>query len=195
MKISNRVKIERMAGIALLSAIIVVLQLLAGSIRIGPVSFSLVLIPIVVGAAIYGPTVGAILGAVFSIVVIAQPDTQLFHGITVFGTIVTVFAKGILSGLCAGLTYRLISRKSEIAAIIASAVVCPVVNTGVFFLGCRVFFWSGLAEEYGVAANRMMTFFITTFIGVNFLVELAVNLVVCPGIATVLRAVRRNRRA
>lgn len=193
MKISNRAKIERMAGIALLSAIIVVLQLLAGTIRIGPVSFSLVLIPIVVGAAIYGPTVGAILGAVFSIVVIFHADTMFFHEITVFGTVVTVFAKGTLSGLCAGLTYRLISRKSEIAAIFASAVVCPVVNTGVFFLGCRVFFWTGLAEAYGLAANQVMTFFITTFIGVNFLVEFAVNLVLSPGIATALRAIRRSR--
>ncbi len=194
MKKSYHAQIERMAGIALLSAIIVVLQLLAGTIRVGPVSFSLVLIPIVVGAAFYGPTAGAILGAVFSIVVIFQPDTEFFHSITVIGTIVTVFAKGVLSGLCAGLTYRLISRKSEIAAVFASAVVCPVVNTGVFFLGCRVFFWTGLAEAYGVAANRMMTFFITTLIGVNFLAELAINLVLSPGIAVTLRAVRRNRK-
>lgn len=194
MKSSNREKIERMAGLALLSAIIVVLQLLGSFIRIGPVSISLVLVPIVVGAAIYGPTAGAFLGAVFAIVVVFQPDTMFFHEITVFGTIVTVFGKGILSGLCAGLIYHLLSRKSEIAAIFASAVVCPVVNTGVFFLGCRIFFWSGLAEANGVAANEMMAYFITTIIGVNFLVEFAVNLVLSPGISTALRAIRRNRK-
>ena len=55
-------KVRRMVGIAIMSAIVVILQLLGSFIKIGPVSISLVLIPIVVGAAMYGPTAGAVLG-------------------------------------------------------------------------------------------------------------------------------------
>ena len=69
-------KTKRMVGIALLSAIVIVLQLLGSFIRFGPVSVSLVLIPIVVGAAMYGPAAGAVLGAVFSMVVLFQPELR-----------------------------------------------------------------------------------------------------------------------
>ena len=58
-------KVKRMVGIAVLMAVVVVLQLLGQFIRFGPVSISLVLLPIVVGAAVYGPGAGAILGATF----------------------------------------------------------------------------------------------------------------------------------
>ena len=72
-------KIRRMAGIALLSAIVVVLQSVGSFIRLGSVPVSLVLIPIVVGAAMYGPAAGAVLGGVFSIVVLLLPDTAFFY--------------------------------------------------------------------------------------------------------------------
>ena len=58
-------KIKKMVGIALLMAVVVVLQLLGSFIKLGPVEVSLVLLPIVIGAAVYGPTAGAILGATF----------------------------------------------------------------------------------------------------------------------------------
>ena len=55
-------KIRRMVGVAILAAIVVVLQSVGSFIRFGSVSVSLVLIPIVVGAAMYGPGAGAVLG-------------------------------------------------------------------------------------------------------------------------------------
>ena len=46
-------KTRRLAGLALFTAIVVVLQLLGSFIKVGPFAVSLVLIPIVVGAAVY----------------------------------------------------------------------------------------------------------------------------------------------
>ena len=58
----NNSKIKRMAGIALLIALVIVLQLVGGMIPpVGGFSISLVLIPIVLGAAVYGPKAGAAL--------------------------------------------------------------------------------------------------------------------------------------
>ena len=45
-------KTRRLAGLALFTAIVVVLQLLGSFIKVGPFAVSLVLIPIVVGAAV-----------------------------------------------------------------------------------------------------------------------------------------------
>ncbi len=185
----NKESIHRLVGTALLAATVVVLQLLGSFIRFGPVSICLVMIPIVVGAAVYGPRTGAILGGVFGIVVLCQPDTTAFYQISVFGTVVTVLLKGILSGLIGGLVYRAVAKKNEFVAVILTAIVCPVVNTGLFFLGCRVFFWSALAEW---GAGDALTFVITGMIGVNFLAELGTNILCAPAVPLILRAVRRT---
>ena len=53
-------KTKTLVGVGLFTAIVVVLQLLGGGIRVGSVfSISLVLVPIVVGAAVYGWQAGA----------------------------------------------------------------------------------------------------------------------------------------
>lgn len=180
-------KVRNMVGIAIMSAIVVVLQLLGQFIKFGPVSVSLVLIPIVVGAAMYGPSAGAVLGGVFAIVVLMQPDTALFYGISVIGTIITVLTKGIMAGYLSGITFRALSSKNEWLAVAMSAAVCPVVNTGLFAVGCRLFFWEALAQWGGGDA---FAFLLTGMIGINFIAEFAVNIVCAPVILRILHARR-----
>lgn len=55
-----KVNAKKIAGVGLLTALVVVLQLLGSFIKFGTVSISLVLIPIVVGAALYGVGAGAL---------------------------------------------------------------------------------------------------------------------------------------
>ena len=185
----NRVNVRQMVGIAILSAIVVVLQLLGSFIKFGPVSISLVLIPIVVGAAVYGPTAGAILGGVFSIVVLSQPDTAWFFGLSFFGTMITVLVKGTLAGYLSGLVYKLFSVKNVWLGVILAAIICPIINTGIFAIGCRLFFWKGLAELGGGNATL---FLFTVMIGFNFIAEFFVNLICSPVIVRVLRAAKVN---
>ena len=52
-------KTKNMVGIGLFTAIVVVLQFLGGGFKVGMFSFSFVLVPIVVGAAVYGWKAGA----------------------------------------------------------------------------------------------------------------------------------------
>ena len=68
MKRNNHASVVRLTSLALLAALVVVLQTVASGIRIGPVPISLTLVPIVVGAILFGPGAGAGLGAVFGIV-------------------------------------------------------------------------------------------------------------------------------
>ena len=182
-------KIQRMVGIAIMSAIVVVLQLLGSFIRFGPVSVSLVLIPIVVGAAMYGPAAGAVLGGVFSIVVLLQPDTAFFYGINYFGTVLTVLVKGTMAGWLSGVTFKALSGKNTWLAVGLAAVVCPLVNTGFFALGCRLFFWEALAEQGG---GNALLFLITGMIGFNFVAEFVTNLVCSPVILRILHAAKKH---
>lgn len=177
-------KVKRMVGVALLAAIVVVLQLMGSFIRLGPVSVTLVLIPIVVGSAVYGPTAGAFLGCVFSLVVLFQPDTAFFYGVSVFGTVLTVLAKGTLAGYTAGLVHRALVEKNLTVSVILPAVVCPIVNTGIFALGCRLFFWDALTQlGNGNAAYYLFVY----MIGFNFIAELAANIMCAPAIIRILK--------
>lgn len=174
-------KTQKIVGVALFTAIVVVLQLLGSFIRFGPFSISLVLIPIVVGTALYGVGAGAWLGLVFGVTVLASGDASAFLAINVPGTILTVLLKGIVCGALSGLVYRLIEKKNKYAATICAAITAPIVNTGVFLLGCAIFFMptiEGWAAAAGVESAG--TYMITGLAGLNFIAEFVVNIVLSP---------------
>lgn len=181
-------KTKKMVGVGLLTAIVVVLQALAVAIRpTGIFNISLVLVPIVVGAALYGYKAGAWLGFVFSIVVLFT-DSAAFMAISVPGTIITVVLKGTLAGLVAGLVYLALEKKNRYVAVVASAIICPVVNTGIFLIGCLVFFLETL-NVWGAAAGfeSVGSYLIFGMVGVNFLIEMAVNIVLSSVIMRIIR--------
>ena len=189
-------KTQKIVGVALFTAIVVVLQLLGSFIRFGPFSISLVLIPIVVGTALYGVGAGAWLGLVFGVTVLASGDASAFLAINVPGTILTVLLKGIACGALSGLVYRLIEKKNKYAATICAAITAPIVNTGVFLLGCAIFFMptiEGWAAAAGVESAG--TYMITTLVGFNFIFEMLVNIVLSPIIVRLIGLGKKEIKA
>lgn len=175
----------------ILTAIVIVLQTLAVGIRFGVFNITLVLVPIVIGAAMYGWKAGGWLGLVFGAVVLFT-DAGAFLAVSVPGTVITCILKGVLAGIAAALVYRLLENKNRWAAIIAAAIVCPVVNTGVFLLGCVVFFYDTISEwAAGAGFENVGAYLIVGFVGINFLVETAVNLCLSTVIVRILNAVRK----
>ena len=75
---------QRLVLGAILTALVIVMQLLGAFIRFGPFSISLVLVPIVIGAAMCGWKIGAWLGLVFGAVVLISGDAAAFLAIDVF---------------------------------------------------------------------------------------------------------------
>ena len=178
-------KVKRMVGIGVFCAIVIVLQYIFGGITIGGTSINPVLVPVVVGAAIYGWQAGAILGLVSGAAILLISPPSFFYGINFVGTIITVLVKGTVSGLVAGLAYRLISRWNKFVAVLTAAILCPLVNTGLFLAGCYVFFFDGLVA--GAAGGSFFTYLITTMVGVNIFVELGINVVLSPAITRLIR--------
>jgi len=185
---NKRIETRTLTGLALFTAIVIVLQLLGAFVRFGPFSISLVLIPIVVGAALYGPWAGAWLGFVFGVVVLLSGDAAPFLAVSIPGTILTVILKGTLSGFCAGLVYRLFAKKFELPAVICAAITAPVVNTGLFLIGCLIFFMptiSGWAQ--GMGFEDVGKYMIFGLVGGNFLFELLINIVLSPVIVRLIK--------
>ena len=184
---------QNIVGLGLFTAIIVVLQLLGSFVKFGPFSISLVLVPIVVGAALYGGASGFWLGLTFGTAVIISGDASAFLSVNALGTLLTVFLKGALAGLAAGLVYKAFERRGRTLAVVASAIICPIVNTGVFLIGCKLFFMEtlmGWAEAMGFA--DVGSYIIYGMIGGNFLFELLFNVVLSPVIVRLIRIGRKE---
>lgn len=179
---------QKMVLCAVLTAVVVLLQLMGSSIRFGPFSISLVLLPIVIGAATCGVGAAAWLGLVFGAVVL-MTDAGAFLAIHVPGTIITVLVKGVACGWAAGMVYRALQKVNPYLAVVVAALVCPVVNTGIFLLGCLTFFMDALrgwAEAAGLGGN-LTHYMIFSLVGVNFLVEMLSNMILSPAIVRLLR--------
>lgn len=187
-------KILRMVGIALLMALIVVLQALSGIIPpVGGFSISLVLIPIVLGSAVYGPGAGALLGATFGIVVFINCVTgtdpggaMVFQANPVLCFLV-VMSKGILCGLAAGGVYALLKKKNRYLAMLCAAIVCPLVNTGIF-VACMLAFFIDVLAAWAGGAN-LLGYVMTGLIVANMIPELLINVVFSPAGARIAKFV------
>lgn len=186
-KISKRTM--NLVGTGLLTALVVVIYLLTMGLKIGPFNITLALFPIVVGAALYGWASGTWLGLVFGAMVLFTGGGEPFFTINPLGTIVTVLVKGMAAGCVAGLIYKALEKKNRWAATICAAVAAPVVNTGIFFIGCVVFFMDTVSEWAG--SQNVALYMFTGLAGGNFLVELAVNLVLSSVIIRVLDIVKK----
>lgn len=190
MKMTNkrRMSTKTLVLAALMTALVVVFQCLATyTTFFGPFSTAIGLIPIVIGAAMCGPLVGAWLGLVFAIVVIATGGANLFFMFNVPGTIITVVCKGVACGFVSGVVYKFFEEINKTFSVVLAALVCPMVNTGVFLLGSAIFFVPH-ANEMGALLGMQesgFALFIALAIG-NFLFELGMNAVLSPVMVRIL---------
>lgn len=186
---------KNIAYIAVLLALVIVLQAFGGTISIGVVQLNFTLIPIVLGAILFGPVVGALLGFACGVVVLVQVIMGLSPFYTVIWTespVVTVFTcivKTTVAGLVAGFLYRLIAKRNQLASVFVAAGVVPVINTGLFILGClcmngAISSFQGSVE---MGSMNIFVFIVVVLVTWNFFIEFAVNLVLAPAVCRVVQ--------
>ena len=184
---------------AMFAAVVVVLQMFV-SIPVGMFTITLTLVPVMLGAILFGPASGAILGGVFGVVVAIQvitgaagpaSTTMLLQAPVV--TVVLCILKGVAAGWVSGLVYQAVMKinKPQLAVIL-SAVACPIVNTGIFCLGLTVFY-NNLLNEWAIAGEfaNALTFIFLGLIGLNFVIEFAINVLLIPVALRMIKIVKR----
>lgn len=194
----------RLAQVAMLIALIAVLQILAtvfSKVVALPVSITLTLVPIVVGAVLFGPWVGAILGFAFGAITLIlgltgfDPVTLQSFQFSGFGTIFLVLLKGTAAGMAAGAVAIPFKKKEKIyPAVFMAAIVAPVTNTAIYIIGMMTIFqgtWAGQAEEYG--GMFIMALIIIGMALVNFVIELIINVVLGPSAVRIIEAVKKSK--
>ena len=179
----NRTNTRWLVQLALLVAILLVLNYTPlGYLQIGPLSASLLTVPVAIGAMTMGPAAGAILGAVFGATSFIQAaEGKGAMGAALFatspvGTFVVCVIARVLMGLCTALVFNALRKalpKQEKLCCFIGGFAAPFLNT-VFFMGFLVLLFynceyvQGLAQTLG-AANAFM--FIVLLVGVQAVIE------------------------
>ncbi len=204
MKSSTNKKVIKMVQLALLFALVVVLQVVSAVMpKIGPVSITLTLVPVVVGAIVLGTSGGAVLGFAFGLIVMINCIVGLDAGGSILWNAnpwlcgIICFVKGIAAGVAPALIYRVARGKSasvsnarKYASAILAAISAPVVNTALFVAGMFLFFKDTLYAWAG--GTNVATYVIVGLAGVNFIVELAINIILSPAIVRIVDVVGKK---
>jgi len=101
-----------------------------------------------------------------------------------------VIGKGTLAGLASGLVYKLFSKWNKYLAMLLAAIICPVINTGVF-VACMLLLFREVLSAWANGAD-LVTYIFSGLLLFNFVPELIINVVFSPASATILKLVKKN---
>lgn len=201
----NNDKIRELTTLALLTALVIILQTLSafGFLKVGLFNITLTLVPIVVGGILLGPRAGAVLGFVFGLMVCIFSVTgvdagglMVFQANPFLGWTMCLL-KGVAAGFIPAVVYKVLPKKVPVLDAFIAAILAPVANTGIFLLGMVLFYrpllelWkSGSAQ----ASDSMLLYVILGLCGINFIIEFVTNAVLSPAIATIVKTVQKDKR-
>ncbi len=183
---------RKITWFAILLTLVIVLQIWGSAIPVGATRLCFTLVPVVLGAILLGALAGMILGLAFGVVVLinalvgGDPFTMYLLQDSPVMTLLIIFVKGALCGFIPGLTYKAL-KNNKVLATFLSAGLAPVINTGVFVIGALII--NGTISSFlgGVDTNEVVYFVIIGCAGINFLIELGINLLVSPALIRVIR--------
>ncbi len=187
---------KQITGIAVLLALVVVLQAVGGTISIGTVQLNFTLIPIVLGAVLYGWIIGAFLGFACGVVILIQvimgivPFYVLIWTNDPIVTTLTCLVKSTVAGALAGFIYDLIKKKSPVVAIFVASAIVPIVNTSLFVVGCL--FMNSVHNLSVIDGQNVLIYILVGIVTFNFFFELAINMIFAPSLKRVIKIITRE---
>ena len=191
-----------MVELAVLTAIMLLVQLGGITIPLPGTSLNLVLLIITLGGIMMGPLPGAFLGALSGFITYYQLGINGLDPMTAFmfqenpiATGMICIGKTCLAGLLTGLVYNLISKKlngKDLVASFIAAATTPIVNTGVFAVGCLSILDTINKFAGGIDQSGIYFIFVTC-IGINFTIELLINMILAPTLNKIKNLISKNR--
>lgn len=205
---TGKQKILYMVQLAILTALVVVLQLVGSFVKIGALPMSFVLVPIVIGACLLGARAGAFLGFVFGLITMiagitgTDPFSWLLWDATPGVFVAICLLKAAMAGLGAALVYKGLGKafkgKYKLVQAVLASVSAPIINTGIFCAGMLIFYFGELPAMFPDAVAQFggsaMKFIFIGLAGVNFIGEFLVNLVLSPAMVRIIDVVKRKMR-
>ena len=184
---NKRITTQQIVGTGLLLALEIIFQIIGNYLQIGPVNINLSLVTVVLGAVLYGPLSGAVLGFFNGLIVLLSPSTiAIFMPISPVGTVIACLLKCTIAGLVAGLLFKLFKNKNNLIGLIIASILVPVINTGIFSVVCLLFFRPFLQSGVSETFPNIGAFLIFGVIGINFIVEIISTAVISVPLGMIL---------
>ena len=186
---------KQITGLAVLLALVIVLQVALGSISVGAVTLNFTLIPIVLGGILFGPIAGAILGFACGVIVFIQviiggnPFYTLIWANDPLVTTLTCIIKSTVAGYLGGLVFSVLKKKQPIVAVFVASAVVPIVNTALFIVG-SLFMFNSVHTMAG--GENLLKFILVGLVTFNFFIELAINLICAPALTRVIKIIKKG---
>ena len=201
---SQKQRTLELVQLSMLAALVVVLQILSALIPPigGMVSITLTLIPVVIGAILFGKKGGAILGFTFGVIVMINCITALDPGGNIlwntnpFLTAFLCLLKGTLAGFVPAVVYsgvtsnKTVSTTRKIFSTALAAMLAPIVNTSTFVIGMLLFFKDTLT--IWADGKPIMLYILLGLAGLNFLIEFIINIILTPAIIRIVDVVKKK---
>lgn len=187
---------QYMVQLALMIAIILLMSFTPlGYLKVGPLSMTLLTVPVAVGAIVLGPVGGLICGLTFGLTSFYSAMTSggfatMLLQISVFGTFVTCVVARVLDGWLTGLIFEALhkNKKTQKVSYYIAALCCPLLNTLFFMSSIVLFFYnSDLIQGYVKSLHVGNPFaFVVAFVGIQGTIEAIVCFVIASVVARVV---------
>lgn len=185
--------VRQITMVGMLSAISIFLGLTGlGFIPIPPVKATIMHIPVIIGAIIEGPVVGALVGLVFGLFSMYQAFTAPLPTSFIFWNPIIAIVPRVLIGIVSYYAYSLLKKKikNESINVGISAVLGTLTNT-IGVMGLTYLIYLGrYADALGIT-KEAATAGILTVIGLNGSIEAIVSAVISIAVVLTLFKIRK----
>lgn len=197
---SKQLKIQKLTVLSVLSALVAIVSFLP--IKTLGLEITLSMVPVAIGAMMYGTSGGAILGFIFGMVSYLQCLGWSAFGVVLFGidpllTFIVCVPTRVLAGLLAGLLVNIFKNKPNMSkwSVLLASVFAPILNT-VFFMSALVlcFYNTEYIQGFVTGLNATNPFiFVVLFVGINGLVEIIAGIILAfPCGVALKKALKKN---
>jgi uncharacterized membrane protein len=184
---------------AILTAIMLILLIIPqiGYPTVGPISITIMMIPVAVGAIMVGPACGLFLGFIFGVTSLIRCFTGDVFGAALFGlnpayTVILCFIPRILMGWLVGIIFQALHRidKTRMVSFVVASLSAAALNTIFFMSGLILLFWN---TEFLRNLGKGTIIGLLSLVVVNVIVELAVCMIIGTAITKALSKVVEKR--
>lgn len=171
-------KVGKLVRMAVLVAILLLLEATGlGMIKTPGLEFTIMQVPVIIGAILIGPGAGAALGGVFGLISFWECFGRsqfgaVLLGINPIGTFITCVPTRILMGLLCGLIFRALFRRdrTKLLSFGAASLAGALLNT-LFFMSALVAFFFQTEFIQNLAGGLSVLPFVLAFVGIQGLLE------------------------
>lgn len=200
---NKKVNVRYLVTFSMLAAILIVMATTPlGTLPIGPLSVSFIMIPVAITAITLGPTAGALMGGLFGLFSYLQcfgigvPSAMgaVLVDINPFLAFVQRFVPRVLCGWLCGLMFQGTKKltKASIAGYITGF--CAAFFNTVFFMLSLVLLFGSTAYMKGLIGGDNIIIFICSFVGIQAVVEMIIDCIVVGALAQVMSKLGKVRR-